>query len=177
MATAREHGCGLGQTPQGMGCSLRSRPRSQAAAPPGADRVVLVLLRVQRQDRWERFVDVEPGGDHRARDVNAEGAPHPPSALVEPPPGRAGDLSAPTGLVIEPLDVDGVQEPCVPRVASGVASRPSERPRIDELRQWIKAMAPCSARFPCKPRCSGDGRYWARTSDLRLVEAALSQLS
>jgi hypothetical protein len=28
-----------------------------------------------------------------------------------------------------------------------------------------------------RTRISTDGRYWARTSDLRLVEAALSQLS
>jgi hypothetical protein len=31
-----------------------------------------------------------------------------------------------------------------------------------------------SRRIPCNYR---NGRYWARTSDLRLVEAALSQLS
>lgn len=37
--------------------------------------------------------------------------------------------------------------------------------------------ADCQVRFPCKPLRSGYGRYWARTSDLRLVEAALSQLS
>ena len=32
-------------------------------------------------------------------------------------------------------------------------------------------------RNPCKSLGFRDGRYWARTSDLRLVEAALSQLS
>jgi hypothetical protein len=40
---------------------------------------------------------------------------------------------------------------------------PTTRPKNDES--------------PGSPGLPGDGRYWARTSDLRLVEAALSQLS
>ena len=36
---------------------------------------------------------------------------------------------------------------------------------------------PANSRSPANAGLLGGGRYWARTSDLRLVEAALSQLS
>ena len=41
----------------------------------------------------------------------------------------------------------------------------------------VDADVPGKHKTPGNPRVLRDGRYWARTSDLRLVEAALSQLS
>jgi hypothetical protein len=46
-----------------------------------------------------------------------------------------------------------------------------------KLRARLRAEPAVERRNPRKREGSGGGRYWARTSDLRLVEAALSQLS
>jgi hypothetical protein len=51
----------------------------------------------------------------------AEHAAHLAERLVEPPPSRARDLPAPTGLAIELLDVGWRPETCAPRLASRVA--------------------------------------------------------
>jgi hypothetical protein len=58
------------------------------------------------------------------------------------------------------------------REVEPVRSRPPRR---------LEALGPWGGTPPARcdkgPKVLGSGRYWARTSDLRLVEAALSQLS
>jgi hypothetical protein len=49
--------------------------------------------------------------------------------------------------------------------------------RLTELVPHWYPGAPLKRETPRKHGAKRDGRYWARTSDLRLVEAALSQLS
>jgi hypothetical protein len=53
------------------------------------------------------------------------------------------------------------------------------RARLDpeDCYQIATTLARLGPANPCPRAKSDDGRYWARTSDLRLVEAALSQLS
>ena len=63
------------------------------------------------------------------------------------------------------------------RVRDDQAVRPDEGREEDAAPVEALPQRHAETRKPAFPAGSESGRYWARTSDLRLVEAALSQLS
>src|SRR6185312_8779343 len=93
---------------------------------------------------------------------------------------RAPDLAART-------DTPRIQPTSAALVGDGIEARgQAQDPRRGRHRRGrselrcARLMAPRNLRpdrNPANPRGYCSGRYWARTSDLRLVEAALSQLS
>jgi hypothetical protein len=86
--------------------------------------------------------------------------PRPNPALLPSPALFDGTTVAKASLAYPP-----------PTPSGRPARRSAGRTQDAHQRSWMTAG---SERIPCNYR---SGRYWARTSDLRLVETALSQLS
>jgi hypothetical protein len=122
--------------------------------------------------------------------------PHSPARLdvgilLANEPGGAGGLAVDVTF----LDVDDVAgacdytleelDACQLPVSGGLPSGPTFGRRGGRWRTLggrgpVEALSPAALRArknPPFPAGFFDGRYWARTNDLRLVEAALSQLS